>query len=202
MLTLTPITTADAQYAFVEDLLHVSFPACERRDDREQRAHTDHTEAFTAYLATEGDDAVGLLTCWEFKLPEGGEMVPFERFTYVEHLAVMPSRRNSGYGAKILDLLKAKTAHPIILEVEPPQEEMSRRRIGFYKRSGFKLCLKDYLQPPYRPGDAPFPLLLMFYGTESLDPVFEPVRDTIHRFVYGAYGADFSSARQPALGKV
>ena len=72
-----------------------------------------------------------------------------------------------------------------MLEVELPQDEMSRRRIGFYERCGFELCHLPYLQPPYRPGDTPLPMHLMFHGTASPAPIFNTIRDTIHRHVYG-----------------
>lgn len=32
----------------------------------------------------------------------------------------------------------------LVLEVEEPADEMSIRRIGFYKRCGLQLCEKDY----------------------------------------------------------
>ena len=38
---------------------------------------------------------------------------------------------------------------PVVLEVEMPTDEMSKRRIGFYERLGFELDNQVYHQPPY-----------------------------------------------------
>ena len=72
----------------------------------------------------------------------------------------------------------------VILEVERPEDEMSRRRIGFYERCGFTLCKQDYLQPPYRKGGEAVPLYLMFIHTESIDGQYTQIRDEIYREVY------------------
>ena len=73
----------------------------------------------------------------------------------------------------------------IILEAELPETDLSRRRVAFYERYGFKICPKPYFQPPYHAGEAPLPLLLMYYGWDSLDGKFEEIRDTLHANVYG-----------------
>lgn len=174
MLQWERLDTKHRLYPFAEDLLHTAFPADERRDDAQQREYTDHKKEFAAYVLTDGDEPIGLITCWHFT-----------KFVYVEHLAVAPSKRNGGYGAEILHSLKERHKGIIVLEVELPQDEMCRRRIAFYERNGFTLCHLPYLQPPYRPGDIPLPMHLMFFGTDSPVPVFNSLRDTIHRHVYG-----------------
>ena len=175
MLTLTPITTGHPHYPFVEELLHLSFPEAERRDDDAQRRNTDTHPLFTCYLIADGDTPIGTVTVWRL-----------DGFHYVEHLATSPTVRNQGYGRRILDALAREVPGVIVLEVEPPTDETSVRRIGFYRRCGYSLCELPYLQPPYRKGDSPFPLLLMFTKTESIDGDFARIRDCIHREVYNA----------------
>lgn len=53
---------------------------------------------------------------------------------------------------------------PVVLEVEMPTEEMSKRRIGFYERLGFVLDHHVYFQPPYRKGEAFLEMRLMTHG--------------------------------------
>ena len=189
MLHWERLDTKHRLYPFAEDLLHTAFPADERRDDAQQREYTDRKAEFSAYALTDGDEPIGLITCWHFcggvsaKEPSAERTLP--EFVYVEHLAVAPSKRNGGYGAEILRSLKERHKGILVLEVELPQDEMSRRRIGFYERCGFELCHLPYLQPPYRPGDTPLPMYLMFHGTASPAPIFNTIRDTIHRHVYG-----------------
>lgn len=69
-------------------------------------------------------------------------------FRYVEHLATSPAIRNKGYGKLIMEALKKKFSGIIILEVERPEDEISKRRIEFYKRCGFSLCEKTTFSQP------------------------------------------------------
>ena len=74
---------------------------------------------------------------------------------------------------------------PVVLEVEMPTEEMSRRRIGFYERLGFVLDCHVYFQPPYRKGEAFLEMRLMAHGELDLERSFEQVKTIIHQNVYG-----------------
>lgn len=173
MLQLIPIKTDHESYPFVENLLHESFPEVERRDDDMQRYNTDFNPSFTCYFIKDNDVPVGLITVWNL----GG-------FYYLEHLVTSPAVRNKGYGRKVMDKIRESFPGVIVLEVERPEEEMSIRRIGFYKRCGFLLCEKDYMQPPYRKGGEGLPLYLMFAGADSIDDDFERIRDRIYKEVY------------------
>lgn len=177
-MTIQQINTGHPDYPFVEKLLHTAFPEEERRADELQRRNTDSHPQFGCYLVAEQekntDVPIGLITLWHLN-----------GFCYVEHLATIPSVRNSGYGQRILSKVGEMFPGLIVLEVEPPEDEMAIRRIGFYRRCGFSFCEKPYLQPPYRQGDKPFPLCLMFRGADSIDEDFTRIRDEIHRCVYG-----------------
>ena len=50
---------------------------------------------------------------------------------------------------------------PFFIEVEPPEDELTRRRIGFYERNGFVLNDYDYVQPSLGEGKDPVPLRIM-----------------------------------------
>lgn len=174
MITFDSITTENKYYPFVEELLHSSFPEVERREDEEQRAYTDEHPLFACYLICDEKIPIGVITVWQLN-----------GFHYLEHLAISPTLRSKGYGQLVIETIKRKLAGTIVLEVELPEDELSTRRIGFYQRCGFSLCQKPYLQPPYREGDAPLPMHLMFTGTKSIDENFESIRDCIHKYVYG-----------------
>ena len=110
MLTLTKIKTDHPDYSFVEELLHLSFPEAERRDDDAQREQTDRNPQFNCHLITDetekGTVRVGLITTWNLN-----------GFTYVEHLATSPDVRNQGYGRKVMEELKQHFPGLIVLEV-------------------------------------------------------------------------------------
>ena len=172
MIKFNPVKTTYVSYAFVENLLHESFPEEERRDDDMQRYNTDNNPLFTAYLIT--DDTIGLITLWKLS-----------GFLYVEHLATSPSVRNKGYGKMIMQaLLNNFPDSKIVLEVELPEDELSKRRIGFYERNGFTLCEKPYMQPPYRKSGSPIPMYIMFSGTDSIDGMFDTITSEIYKNVY------------------
>lgn len=174
MVTFTKIRTTDKNYPFVENLLHDSFPEAERRDDEAQRENTDCNPKFSCHLIADGDILVGFITIWRLN-----------GFHYIEHLATSPNIRNRGYGKQIMEKIKETIPGIIVLEVEMPNDEPSTRRINFYRRCGFTLCDKPYIQPPYRKGGKGLPLKLMYYGTDSIDTNFESIRNVLHTEVYG-----------------
>ena len=170
MIKFNPVKTTDVSYAFVENLLHESFPEEERRDDDMQRYNTDNNPLFTAYLITDDAENIGLITLWKLS-----------GFLYVEHLATSPSVRNKGYGKMIMQaLLHDFSDYTIVLEVELPEDDLSKRRIGFYERNGFKLCHKPYMQPPYRSGGTPIPMHVMYSGDRPIDDIFDKIKSEIY----------------------
>lgn len=173
MIILTEIKTTDPRYGFVEDLLNSSFPVEERRDDDRQRYHTDYNELFHCFLALDDQKPVGFITIWKLS-----------KFYYAEHLATSPGSRNKGYGKQILESLKNMLKGIIILEVERPEDEMSIRRINFYRRCGFYLCTRNYIQPPYRNGGIEVPLYLMYTGTRDIEQEYIQIKDEIYEQVY------------------
>lgn len=116
----------------------------------------------------------GFITWWDF-----GE------FVYGEHFAMLPECRGAGIGGEVIDRFVAEAGRPVILEVELPTDEMSRRRIGFYERHGFAVCDAEYVQPPYDAGGGGVPMRLMSHGVTLDAAMFARVRDTLYAEVYG-----------------
>lgn len=175
MISIQPIRTTDAQlYAFVEELLTTAFPPEEYRELEKQREYTDRMAHFHPHIIFDDHTPIGLITYWDFGY-----------FYYFEHFAINPALRNGGYGQKVLNHLCNELHLPIVLEVEAPVEEMAQRRINFYKRHGFHLWEKAYLQPPYRTGDNFLPMHLMVHGNLACEKDFEEVKNLIYKEVYG-----------------
>lgn len=174
MITLHRITDPGSEaYRFVEELLSAAFPREEYRELAEWRDLTASQEIFHNNLICDDGAPVGLISYWDFG-----------RFHYVEHFATSPQLRNRGYGKLVLELLPGVLQTPIVLEVEAPESDMARRRVGFYRRHGFALWGAEYRQPPYRRGDDWLPMCLMVRG-DLKESEFSGVRDTIYREVYG-----------------
>lgn len=173
MITLTRITdTTSSEYRFTEELLTATFPREEYRPLHEQRNNTASNSAFHLMLASKEGEPVGFISYW--KLHE---------FCYVEHLATLPALRGGGIGGAIVEQLK-KIADKIVLEAEEPIDELTTRRIEFYRRAGFEVCPLPYTQPPYREGDGTLPMRLLFHGCPASSDNFTRAKELIYRNIY------------------
>ena len=163
--------TADKHWETFIEIYQASFPIDEQRpiDDIARLIKTDRRYCAMALIANH--QCIGLLTSWQFA-----------DFTYIEHFAISPSLRAMGYGTTALHTFTQSLSTPIILEVEPPTDSSTLRRIHFYERCGLTLYPYDYTQPPYSPDRSPVALRLM--GTIS-SPDLTQITHTLHREVYG-----------------
>ncbi|MEI3082447.1 MAG: hypothetical protein V8S85_00215 [Oscillospiraceae bacterium] len=75
-------------------------------------------------------------------------------------LPFSPSLRGHGTGSTILRQLLTQEK-PLILEIEPPEDELTCRRKHFYERNG--LCAQPYghVQLPFQGGGPIVPLVIM-----------------------------------------
>ncbi|MDO5532418.1 GNAT family N-acetyltransferase [Sutterella sp.] len=130
-------------YDTAMSLYRASFPFHEQREGASQAAIL-RDPAYQFRLVFEetpqGEALAGIALLWE----TGG-------FVYVEHLAVQPLMRGRGTGARILGALAAGQK-PVILEIDPPVDEISRRRKAFYERCGFTANAFAHVHPPYHRG--------------------------------------------------
>lgn len=148
-------------------IMQASFPDDEYRPYEEQIALFQEPEYQIYYMPA------GFLAVWEF-----------ESFIYIEHFAVDPSLRNNGTGSAMLQELVKQYQKPICLEVELPEDELTRRRIGFYERNGFVFNDYPYIQPPISKGKSPVPLRIMTYGKGITREKFEEMKEVLYRRVY------------------
>ena len=131
-------------------LYQSSFPVEERRDDQEQQRALKK-EAYHFDLIMIEDTFVGVMLYWET-----------ESFIFLEHFTTLPELRGKGYGKSALDLLKEKNKI-ILLEIEPPIDEITQRRYNFYKRNGFIMNPYYHIQAKYHLGDEDLELKVLTY---------------------------------------
>ncbi len=131
-----------------------AFPLAERREREELMRFLAERPEMHAISLEENGAFTGLCVYWNF-----------ETFVYLEHFAIIPERRCCGVGGLVLEELYRRYPVFHILEVEPSDtSETALRRIGGYRRHGYEIISRQYLQPPYRKGDLPLPLWLMGRG--------------------------------------
>ncbi|MCC8172209.1 MAG: GNAT family N-acetyltransferase [Parabacteroides sp.] len=163
----------DALLEEVERTYLAAFPPEERRDFAGLKTLIYPDSPFTVQAFLIEGEYAGFITYWNL-----------DDFYYVEHFAIDEVVRNGGIGGKALKQFLGRCDMPVVLEVERPENEISRRRIGFYERSGFRLDTHPYRQPPYRSGGEWLDLYLMTYGKLDMDRMYDVVKERLYKQVY------------------
>ena len=127
-------STTHPLYQKAMELYRISFPAHEQREACSQEQILTQ-DAYHFDIICDGGAFIGEILYWEVA-----------GFFYIEHFCVLPAMRNKHYGQKILN---AYQATPLILEIDPPADEISIRRKGFYERCGFVENPYRHIHPPY-----------------------------------------------------
>ncbi len=159
----------------VSELYIASFPPEERRELSEIYQLISKGEIFIYQMIIAKNKIAGLCIFWTF-----------DEFTYLEHLAVNPELRGVGIGEETISLLHKKS-QVLLLETELPVDDISKRRIKFYERNGFKLMQRQYFQPSYGKGKPEVELKLMssiqnLYD-EKLSEYILQIRNKVYRQV-------------------
>ncbi|MDP2889227.1 MAG: GNAT family N-acetyltransferase [Bacteroidota bacterium] len=172
MIKLIPVSNS---LELTEDLKQIyvgSFPPDERRDWQKMKELLQHS-GFILNKVLEDQELVGLITVWN---------IP--NFVFIEHFAILESKREKGIGGQALKQVIAENLKPIIVEVEEPVTDDARRRIAFYESAGFSVCDGIYYQPPYSPDKNKVKMLLMSFPERVLPPEFDEIQTRIYREVY------------------
>ena len=151
-------------------LYESAFPWEERRETAVQ-ATLLPKEAYHFELIMEGNMLQGILLYWETA-----------DFLYLEHFATLPEVRNHGVGSAALQLLKSK-GKTVILEIEPPADTLTKRRLAFYSRNGFRMTPHYHIQPKYHIGDKDLELKILSYPTVITAKAYHRFRDFLEREV-------------------
>lgn len=164
----------DEKFERVFSILENSFPQSERGNAKLHRR--EHSRDNFRCMCCEPEGVPAAFINY-YELPEHG-------FIFVEHFATSPELRGKGVGSGMMrELISSSRPALIVLEVEPPEDETARRRVGFYQRLGFTLNPGEYFQPAFYGNPDPLPLMLM-----STSPLggsdFTDVSSAIHREIY------------------
>ena len=157
------------------NILESSLPRNERRDYLSQKNLLSKSN-YKPLVFKENNEILAIMATWEF-----------EDFIFIEHLAVDSKLRGKGIGTELIkNYLKNKCEKNIFLEVEPPNCDISKKRILFYEKLGFYLNDFYYLQQPLNPGDSPLKLKIMSYSKYITEEEFNKYKKVIYKEVYNA----------------
>ena len=85
----------------------------------------------------------------------------------------------------------------VILEIDPPRDEISTRRLGFYRRLGFHDSPLPYVHPSYSRPFEPHHLVLMGYPAPLEQEEARRLADFVRRVVL-----HYTEHRQPTLPRI
>lgn len=171
-MTLSPIQAGHPYVTTIKSWYETSFPADERRSFEALCQLLPCADMHLCGLVDQGQ-LVGFILYWHW--PE---------LLFVEHFAIDPTQRRKQYGQQAISQLLLLESPCVLLEVELPQDEISRRRIQFYERQGFSLNPFVYAQPPYQAGTPPIPMHLMSIPTITDQDTFDSRSKLIKERVY------------------
>ena len=157
----------------IYDLMEEAFPESEYRTYENQKKLFEKKEYKIITEKNDTGKVIAFLAYWNFK-----------DFCFIEHIAVSSKCRGGGIGSKIMRRFIESANMPIILEIEPPIDEISNKRRSFYEKLGFKFCEYEYFQMPLRENTKPMRLNIMSYPSLISKIDFERFKKIIYENVY------------------
>ena len=162
--------TTHRMYGRALQLYQISFPSHEQRESASQAKILRDNE-YHFDLIYDGNVFIGLILYWAPK-----------DFIYVEHFCVLPEMRNRKYGKRSLELL-GQQGKIVILEIDPPIDEVSISRKSFYERSGFVENPYSHIHPPYHKKNSGHDLLIMSYPVKIAQAEYDRFHHYLERQV-------------------
>ncbi|WP_066287508.1 GNAT family N-acetyltransferase [Bacillus sp. FJAT-29937] len=168
MLTILQEVQFENLYQLIED----SFPSDEYRPYQAQHALLSRPN-YKIFVYEKDNKLAAFFATWE-----GPD------FLFLEHFAVKESFRNDGLGSKLLQAFLEQQAKPIVIEIEPPEGGIEKRRAGFYERNGFSLSQWGYVQPALANGQSPVSVVLMSYPEPLQEQAYQSFKNWVFKHVY------------------
>lgn len=144
------------------DLYIQAFPETERRNwksNNDAESWLKKHDTCHSLLLFDGDMFIGFLNFWILVFNDGQKE---KKIIYGEHLVIDPLRRGGGAGSFLMKHILNSYPCGLLLEIEPPVDDITCRRKALYERLGLVFHSDiQYLQPAYFPGNSPIELCIM-----------------------------------------
>ncbi|MCC8088571.1 MAG: GNAT family N-acetyltransferase [Rikenellaceae bacterium] len=163
--------TEDQYFQSAWEIYNYSFPENEKRDLEHQRIAFSSKE-YRMYGYLDGEKFVGFIGCWNF-----------DEYLYIEHFAINREIRGGGYGSMILAELEASIDKTIILEIDEVVDEISAKRLRFYKNLGFNETGIIHDGHSYHAGDILPRLEILSYPTAINRTLYEKFNEDLRNTV-------------------
>lgn len=155
-------------------ILSNNFPTKEIKEYNYMK-DTFHAGLYQVLTLKDNDQIVGIMSFYQH-----------DDFRFIDYFAIDGSLKGKGMGSEMLQYFINLDDKMVILEVEHPEDEQSKRRIAFYQRNG--LCLNDqfeYFVPPVRNLKHRLYFHLMSSKRKINNIEFEKYYPQILKMVYG-----------------
>lgn len=143
-------STEDIYWGKAWKIYNNSFPLFERRTLKDQVDVMKNNNFYCTGIINY-NSIIGILFYWEL-----------DKYIYIEHFAIDKEHRGRNYGSSVLKKFE-KTNKAIILEIDPPVDEISKRRLDFYNKLGFKLNDYEHCHESFRKNHKPYFMKVLSY---------------------------------------
>ncbi|OUP78319.1 GNAT family N-acetyltransferase [Erysipelatoclostridium sp. An173] len=155
-------------------ILSNNFPTKEIKEYNYMK-DTFHAGLYQVLTLKDNDQIVGIMSFYQH-----------DDFRFIDYFAIDGSLKGKGMGSKMLQYFINLDDKMVILEVEHPEDEQSKRRIAFYQRNGLYLNNQfEYFVPPVRNLKHRLYFHLMSSKRKINNIEFEKYYPQILKMVYG-----------------
>lgn len=155
-------------------ILSNNFPTKEIKEYNYMK-DTFHAGLYQVLTLKDNDQIVGIMSFYQH-----------DDFRFIDYFAIDGSLKGKGMGSKMLQYFINLDDKMVILEVEHPEDEQSKRRIAFYQRNGLYLNDQfEYFVPPVRNLKHRLYFHLMSSKRKINNIEFEKYYPQILKMVYG-----------------
>lgn len=155
-------------------ILSNNFPTKEIKEYNYMK-DTFHAGLYQVLTLKDNDQIVGIMSFYQH-----------DDFRFIDYFAIDGSLKGKGMGSKMLQYFINLDDKMVILEVEHPEDEQSKRRITFYQRNGLYLNDQfEYFVPPVRNLKHRLYFHLMSSKRKINNIEFEKYYPQILKMVYG-----------------
>jgi hypothetical protein len=163
----------------IKNIYISSFPSTERIDfeylilNEENDIH-EQQKGFVTLGVFDDDNVIGVVPLYIE-----------EEFIFILYYAIVSNLRGEGIGGISLHKLFSAYSNKIfILEIEHPSDEISKKRINFYKKNAVVIQDFNYLLPPLQAGNPLIPMLIGTYPRSISQKEFEVARQILYHNIY------------------
>lgn len=155
-------------------ILSNNFPTKEIKEYNYMK-DTFHAGLYQVLTLKDNDQIVGIMSFYQH-----------DDFRFIDYFAIDGSLKGKGMGSKMLQYFINLDDKMVILEVEHPEDEQSKRRIAFYQRNGLYINDQfEYFVPPVRNLKHRLYFHLMSSKRKINNIEFEKYYPQILKMVYG-----------------